>query len=91
MDIEQRIDDITRTYKSLQAALSDYLQPPNEPKADDEHLEDLVLLRDTGLSLLGGLVNLKESDEIPFDIDVNELSLTIDQFITTASKVVSKT
>lgn len=89
MNIEQRIDDLTRTYQSIHSSLDAYM-PKVVPGEEDEHLEDLVMLRDTALVLLGGLVELKDSDVIPFEIDVNELSLTIDQFITTASNVVSK-
>lgn len=89
MDIQQRIDDLTRSYQSIHKALNDYLPQAKDEK--DEHLEDLVMLRDTALVLLGSLVELKDSDIIPFEIDTNELSLTIDDFISTAEDVVEKT
>lgn len=89
MDIQQRIDDLTRSYQSIHKALNDYL--PQAKSEKDEHLEDLVMLRDTALVLLGSLVELKDSDIIPFEIDTNELSLTIDDFISTAEDVVEKT
>lgn len=89
MDIQQRIDDLTRSYQSIHQALNAYL--PKAKPDQDEHLEDLVMLRDTALVLLGSLVELKDSDVIPFEIDLNELSLTVDDFISTAKETVDKT
>lgn len=89
MDIQQRIDDLTRSYQSIHRALNAYL--PKAKGSQDEHLDDLVMLRDTALVLIGSLVELKDSDVIPFEIDLNELSLTIDDFISTAEETVEKT
>lgn len=89
MDIQHRIDDVVRSYQSINNALNDYL--PRKTSENDETLEDLVVLRDTALVLLESLIQLKESDVIPFEINLNELSLTIDEFISTAKDVVEKT
>lgn len=89
MNIEQKIDDLTRSYQSIHKALNDYL-PKADPDKPDEHLEDLVMLRDTALVLIGGLVEFRDSDAIPFDFDVNELSLTVEEFIATSNKVVNQ-
>lgn len=88
MDIQQRIDDLTKSYQALHAELTAYLPQVNEDETD-EHLEDLVMLRDTALVLIGGLVEFRDSEAIPFDIDINEVSLTVDEFITTAKNVVN--
>lgn len=89
MNIEQRIDDLTRSYKAIHDELTAYTQKVSLGETD-EHLEDLVMLRDTALVLIGGLVEFRDSESIPFDIDINEVSLTIDEFIATATKVVNE-
>ena len=88
MDIEKRIDDLTGYYKKIDKSIENYL-PKVAEGSDTDHLEDLVILRDTALILIGGLVEFKDSDQIPFEIDVNELSLTVDEFINTTNTILN--
>lgn len=87
MDLKARLDEVKAVYEELHNALEKDL--PRSNGDPDERLEDLVLLRDTGLVLIGSLSSMYESDKIPFEMDLNELSSIIDDFITTSREVVN--
>lgn len=86
MDIEQRLNDLTVMYERLYEALEKELKR-HQSDAPSEKLEDLRLLRETALVLIGGLRDFRDSSAIPFDIDLNELSLIIDDFISTSNEI----
>lgn len=89
MDINHKIEQVIKTYQSLHHGIKRIAPSiPGEPHS--EHLDDLVALRDTALVLLESLVEFKDADSVPFDIDPNELSLTIDEFISTSDDVLEK-
>lgn len=86
MDIERRLAELISIYEKLYDAIESELKG----RATDtlgERLEDLTMLRETGLVLISSLRDLQSSEAIPFDMDLNELSLIIDDFISTSNDV----